>query len=275
MELFSSWTGSDFLSFYIMLLGASMLAAWWIPAHLRAVGRRSDSPDAESIALLAGGRAGYTDSVIADLYARGGLKHYADGKLHIEQPDLPANPAGRTLLASREPLTQRLADRLLAAHAGRVTARLQREGLMLRPEEFSRLRWLSIAPFIALFTLGLYRHRAGSAIGEPTGFLTILMILTVTLAVARFWKCDPRTVSGIQAVQRLRKTSERLRLAPLAGEAAMAVALFGTAVLVGTPWQPVHAMRQQQGGGDSGGGGSSGSDSGGGDGGGGCGGCGG
>jgi uncharacterized protein (TIGR04222 family) len=274
MELFSSWTGSDFLSFYIMLLGASMLAAWWIPAHLRAAGRESDSPDAEGIALLARGRQGYTDSVLADLYARGGLKHFADGKLHVEQPDLPASPAGRTLLASRQPLTQRLADKLLLAHAGRVTARLQREGLMLRPEELSRLRWLSIAPFIALFILGLYRHRAGSAIGEPTGFLTILMILTIVLAVVRFWKCDPRTVSGIEAVQQLRKTSERLRLAPRAEEAALAVALFGTAVLVGTPWQPVHAMRQQQGSGDSGGS-SGGADGGGGDGGGGCGGCGG
>ena len=38
----------------------------------------------------------------------------------------------------------------------------------------------------------------------------------------------------------------------------MAVALFGTAVLVGTPWEPVHALRQQGGSSDS-----SGSDSGG------------
>lgn len=273
MELFSSWTGSDFLSFYIMLLGASMLAAWWIPAQLRAKGRRSDSPDAEGIALLAGGRAGYTDSVMADLYARGGLKHYADGKLHVEQPSLPASPAGKALLAAGQPLTQSLADKLLAVHATRVAARLQREGMMLRPEELSRLRWLSIAPFIALFMLGLYRHRAGSAIDEPTGFLTLLLILTAIVALVRFWKCDPRTLSGIHAVQRLRKTSERLRLAPRADEAALAVALFGTAVLVGTPWQPVHAMRQQQGSGDGGGGG--GTDSGGGDGGGGCGGCGG
>ena len=271
MELFSSWTGSDFLSFYIMLLGASMLAAWWIPAHLRAEGRHSDSPDAEAVALLAGGRTGFTDSVVADLYARDGLKHYADGKLHIEQPDLPANPAGRTLLTARQPLTHNLADKLLAVHASRVIARLQREGLMLRPDELSRLRWLSIAPFIALFLLGVYRHRAGSAIGEPTGFLTLLLILTAVLALVRFWKCDPRTLAGMEVVQRLRQTSERLRLAPRADEAAMAVALFGTAVLVATPWQPVHAMRKKEGDG----GGADSSSDGGGDGGGGCGGCGG
>ena len=274
MELFSSWTGSDFLSFYIMLLGVSTLAAWWIPFHLRAEGRASDSTDAEGIALLAGGRTSHTDCVIADLYARGGLKQYADGKLHVEQPSLLVSPAGRTLLAARQAFTRAEADKMLAVHAGRIAARLQREGLMLRHEEFTRLRWLSIAPFIALFMLGLYRHRAGSALGEPTGFLTVLLAVTVMLAVIRFLKCDSRTLSGIEAVQRLRNQSERLRLAPRAEEAALAVALFGTAVLVGTPWQPVHAMRQQQGSGDSGGS-SGGADSGGGDGGGGCGGCGG
>jgi uncharacterized protein (TIGR04222 family) len=208
---------------------------------------------------------------VADLFARGGLKHYADGKLHVEQPDLPANPAGRTLLAARQPLTHTVADKLLTVHANRVAARLQREGLMLRSEELSRLRWLSIAPFIALFLLGLYRHRAGGAIGEPTGFLTVLLILTAVVAFVRFWKCDPRTMSGIEVVQRLRKTSDRLRLAPRASEAAMAVALFGTGVLVGTPWQPVHAMRKK----DGDGGGADGSSDSGGDGGGGCGGCGG
>jgi hypothetical protein len=47
----------------------------------------------------------------------------------------------------------------------------------------------------------------------------------------------------------------------------MAVALFGTGVLVGTPWEPVHALKQK----DGDGGGADGSS----DGGSGCGGCGG
>ena len=49
MQLFSSWTGSDFLLFYIALLGLSTLAAWWMPARLRAGGRRGESADAESL----------------------------------------------------------------------------------------------------------------------------------------------------------------------------------------------------------------------------------
>lgn len=271
MQLFSSWTGGDFLLFYIMLLLVATLAAWWIPAQLRGDGRHSESADAEDIALLAGGRANHTDSVIADLFARGGLIKVSKGKLSVIEPGLPASPSGRALLATRSPFSRKEADSLLAIHAARIAARLRREGLMLRPEQLTRLRWLSIAPFLTLALIGLYRQRAGSALGEPTGFLVVLLVLTVVLALVRYARFDQRTAAGIMAVRHWRERSSRLRRAPQAGEAAMAVALFGTGVLVGTPWEPVHALRQKSGG-DGAGGGESSSD---GDGGGGCGGCGG
>jgi uncharacterized protein (TIGR04222 family) len=274
MQLFSSWTGSDFLLFYTMLLGLSTLAAWWIPAHLRDPGRRGDSHDPEDLALLAGGRERHADSVIADLYARGGLADMADGKLRVAEPGLPASAAGRALLTARAPLGQREADTLLSAHAVRIAARLRREGLMLWPEALMRLRWLSIAPFGALFMIGLYRQRAGASLGEPTGYLVILLGLTVAFALIRFALFDPRTQAGIEAVRDMCARSSRLKRAPQPGEAALAVALFGTGVLVGTPWEPVHAMRHQSG--DSGSSGDSSGDSDGGSGcGGGCGGCGG
>ena len=277
MQLFSSWTGSDFLLFYIMLLGLAALAAWWIPFHLRPVGRRCGSLDAEDIAVLAGGTGGHTDSVIADLYARGAIINYGDGKLRVIQTDTSAGPSGHVLLAAQTPFKRAAAERLLAAQASRIAARMRREGLLLQADELNRLRWMSIAPFAVLFMIGLYRQRAGSALGEPTEFLLVLLVLTAGLAVFRFTKFDQRTVCGIETITRLREQSSRLRRAPRPGEAAMAVALFGTGVLVGTPWEPVHAMRQQ-GSGDGSGGGDSSSDGGGdgsGCGGGGCGGCGG
>jgi uncharacterized protein (TIGR04222 family) len=273
MQLFSSWTGSDFLLFYIALLGLSTLAAWWIPAQLRAPGRRGESPDAEDAALLVGGPAAHTDSVIADLFARGGLRNFDKGTLAVVQTTLPASPAGRALLSAQQPFTRKEADTKLAIHASRIVARLRREGLLLRPEELNQLRLLALLPFGVLFLLGLYRQRAGAAEGEPTGFLVALMILTVVLAVIRLARFDKRTVAGIAAVAQLRERNGRLRRAPQAGEAGMAVALFGTGVLVGTPWEPVHALRQKDSSGD--GGGDSGGDGGSGCGGGGCGGCGG
>lgn len=275
MQLFSSWTGGDFLLFYIGLLAFCSLAAWWIPANLREPGRRGGTLEPEDLALLAGGRQRHTDSVIADLFARGGLISVDPGKLMPDRVDLPATPAGKALMAQREPFTPLKASQIMSVHADRIAARLRREGLMLRPEDSARLRWLSIIPFGLLFMIGLYRQRAGSALGEPTGFLVILLGVTVVLAVLRLAKGDPRTRAGIAAVQESHAKASRLRRAPRPDEAALAVALFGTAVLVGTPWEPVHAMRQPASS-DSGGSSDSGSSDGGsGCGGGGCGGCGG
>jgi len=280
MELFSSWTGSDFLLFYTTLLGLSAVAAWWwIPAQLRPAGRLSESLDAEDLAVLAGGQSRFADSLLADLFVRGGLAGVDDGKLEVVQRSIPASPAGKVLLAYGAPIALKDARQVLAAHAERVAARLRRAGLLLRSDELARLRWFTVAPFIALLLLGIYRQRAGSALGEPTGYLVILMVLTAVLAVMRFVQFDARTRAGLAVVSREQARASRLARAPQPDEVATAVALFGTGVLVGTPWEPVHAMRRQDGSGsdssftsDSSGDGSS--DSGG-DGGGGCGGCGG
>ena len=270
MQLFSSWTGSDFLLFYAMLLGLATFAAWWLPAYLREAGRLGETDDLEGIALLAGGRQRMADSLLVDLYVRGALVPGEQGKLHVAARDLPASPGGKALLAIDAPVTLDDARRAIHIHADRVAARLRRAGLLLRPEEHNRLRLLSVAPFGALFVLGLYRQRAGSALDEPTGFLVVLLGVTVALAVIRYVNSDPRTAAGVATVQQMRARNGRFARAPRPDEAAMAVALFGTGVLVGTPWEAVHAMRQK----DGDGGGADGSSDGG-CGGGGCGGCGG
>lgn len=270
MELFSSWTGSDFLLFYSVMLAFGSALAWRLPAILREAGRCGEAQDLESVAVLAGGRRRLADSLLADLYVRGALVEAEKGKLRIAARDHSVTPAAQALLATDAPVTLAEARRTVAVHAERVAARLCRAGLLLRPEEHTRLRLIAILPFVMLFLLGLYRQRAGSALGEPTGFLIALLVLTVVLAVMRYTTCDPRTAAGVAAVQELRQRNGRLNQAPRPDEAAMAVALFGTGVLVGTPWEPVHALRQQSG--DGGGDGSSDGGSGCG---GGCGGCGG
>ena len=276
MQLFSSWTGSDFLMFYTMLLGLSAFAAWYIPAHLHEPGRHAAADDLESIALLAGGRKRMTDSLLADLYVRGALVEADKGTLYVAARDLPVGPAGKALLAINAPVTLDEARKAIHIHADRVAARLRRAGLLLRSEEHSRLRLMAISPFAALLALGLYRQRAGSAADEPTGFLIVLLVVSAGLAVFRFVTCDARTAAGKAAVQQMRARNGRFSRAPRPDEAAMAVALFGTGVLVGTPWGPVHAMRQQgSGDGNGSGGDDSSSDGGSGCGGAGCGGCGG
>lgn len=277
MQLFSSWTGSDFLIFYSALLVAGCFAALWMPSQLRDTGRRGESLDAESVALLTGGRLRFADAVLADLFVRGALEPSGADRLAVVRRDVETGGAGKALLVAEGPVTLSEARRMIDHHAERIAARLRRSGLLMWPEQHTRLRWLSITPFAALLLVGLYRQRAGSALGEPTGFLVILLVLTAIFAVVRFFWSDPRTAAGIAAVSDLREQSSRLSRAPRPDEASLAVALFGTAVLVGTPWEPVHALRQKpgDGGGGDGGGSSSDGDGGSGCGGGGCGGCGG
>lgn len=274
MELFSSWTGSDFLLFYSVLLVFAAAGAWWIPHLLRDAGRRGTPDDVESVAVLTGGRSRLADSLLAELFVHGALGEGEKGKLAITHRNVAVSPAGRALLEAGEPLSLAAAKKALGAHAERVAAKLQRAGLLMRDADYTRLRWLAITPLAALLLLGLYRQRAGDAVGEPTGFLVILLFVTAALALVRFFTVDPRTAGGIEAVRDLRTRNGRFSRAPMPDEAAMAVALFGTTVLVGTPWEPVHAMRKPEGDGGSGCGGSS-SDGGSGCGGGGCGGCGG
>jgi uncharacterized protein (TIGR04222 family) len=251
MELFASWTGSDFLLFYSVLLGFSCLFALWIPQLMREPGRRGSLDDLESIAVLAGGRARLTDTLLAELYVRGALTDADKGKLAVTNPRLAASPAAAALAQIDQPITLGAAHKALSGRAERVTARLQRAGLVMRTEDETRLRWFSIAPFLALLMIGIYRHRAGSALGEPTEYLSLLLALTGVLAVIRYARSDARTVEGIAAVRDLCARNDRYSRAPLPDEAAMAVALFGTGVLVGTPWEPLHAMRRQDGDGGS------------------------
>ena len=273
MGLFSSWTGGDFLLFYAMMLAFAVAASWWLPLQLRPAGREVESLDGEAAALLAGGPERFADSVVADLYARGALKEAGSGKLAVIDPSVPAGRTARAVLALSGDFDMPRVRLVVASHCELLTARLRRLGLMVTKEELTRLRWLAVAPLAVLFLIGLYRQRAGAAIGEPTGALVVLLVLTIIGAVIRIAKIDQRTEGGIATLHRLQDGAARLRLAPRADETLMAVALFGTGVLVGTPWQPVHAMRKQDGGGDSGG--SSDSDGDGGGCGGGCGGCGG
>ena len=129
------------------------------------------------------------------------------------------------------------------------------------------------SPLILLIGFGAAKLMVGDARGRPIGYLTTLVILTGLIALIRFVMLDPLTREGRGALTAMRARSDRLRRAPVGGEAALGVALFGTVVLAGSEWDDLHKLRAQ-GGGD-GGSSDSGSDGGSsGCGGGGCGGCG-
>lgn len=277
MEFFASYTGPDFLAFYAVMLITSIFAGIWIPANLRAEGRRSELREMEEVAVLAGGKNRHAAAVISDLIARDALGAGAKNKLTIQRTEIETGSAGRSLLRKVADFDLREARSSVEADSAAIEAGLIQRGLMMDSGESTALRFYSISPYVALFLLGLYRQQAGSALGEPTGFLIMLLALTVVLAGFRFFRYSARTKAGNEALRELEVSASRLRRAPSAAEAGMSVAIFGTAALVGTPWEPVHSMHRAAatGTGGDGGGGADGDGGGGGCGGGGCGGCGG
>jgi hypothetical protein len=122
---------------------------------------------------------------------------------------------------------------------------------------------------------GAIKWGVGTLRDRPVGFLTALLIVTAFVALIRFAKLDAATRSGRRALGEVRRDAARLRSAPVRDEAGMAVALFGTTVLIGSGLSDFHDLRMKSTSSGDGGSGDSGSGGDGGCGGGGCGGCGG
>lgn len=273
MQLFETWTGSDFLAFYAVMLVTCVGLSYWISANLRPEGRKASLEDPEEIAMLSGGAQRHALAVLADLYVQGAIDQTKKAKVAVSRTEIETSSAGAAVLKKVGDFSLAETMKTLRDHARAVEASLIKRGLMMDSGELGRLRLYSILPFIALFAIGLYRQQAGEELGEPTGFLIGLLIATAVAGLFRFASTNARTVSGNEVLARWQERSSRLKRAPEDGEVPLAVGLFGTAVLAGTPYAHVHAMRQSSSGGDAGGDGGSGGDGGGC--GGGCGGCGG
>ncbi|MEL7319869.1 MAG: TIGR04222 domain-containing membrane protein [Pseudomonadota bacterium] len=272
MNLFETYTGADFLAFYAVMLATCVGLGLWIPANLRPQGRKGSLEDPEEIALLSGGAQRHALTVLADLYVQGAIEKSKKAKVSVTRTQVDTSSAGAAVLVKVGDFSLSETMRSLRDHASQIEKRLIKRGLMMNSGDVMKLRLWSIAPYAALILVGFYRQQAGKELGEPTGFLIALLLATAIFAAIRASTMNPRTMAGNLVLKNWRERSSRLKRAPEGGEVPLAVGLFGTGVLAGTPFAHVHAMRQAASGGDSG---SGDSDGGGGGCGGGCGGCGG
>ena len=66
-------TGEPFLILYVVLLVTAIIAGIIIPRRMRPEGRRQAVSDPDQLAFLAGGKARFTDAVVARMLAAGSL----------------------------------------------------------------------------------------------------------------------------------------------------------------------------------------------------------
>ncbi|NIJ20419.1 uncharacterized protein (TIGR04222 family) [Sphingomonas naasensis] len=266
-------TGGPFLQLYGLLLVLTIIAGFLIPRWLRPEGRVPRKTDTDQIAFLAGGSARLADAVTTRLLENRQLA--MDGKDKFVAGGLGAgSPAERSVLALPQPASWGQVARAVGRHADPIRARLIADGLLIDGWTALQLRFWQTSPYFLLLAFGWTKLQIGEARGRPVGYLTMLLLVTAVFAVIRFVAVERATRAGRELLAGERARSERMRRAPARGETDLAVALFGTTVLVGSAWGDFHRMRMASNDSGSSGGGDGGS-GGGGCGGGGCGGCGG
>jgi len=275
---FSNYSGGEFLAYYASLIVAAVIAGILIHRYLRSEGREQVVSDPSELAVLTAGKGRFAEMVLARMLGNGVLEEGAKNKLRVVRRFGGETEAESAIDKKYGDFGLTEAYKTLEPFAYDIEQDLTRRELLIAPGDKMRLRFAGVVPFLFVLLVGWYRKSAGDALGEPTGYLVLLMLLTAVIALIRFFKLDPRTRAGLDAVERARERSIRLKSATTTPELGLGVALFGTAILAGTPYSQLHAMRRSAIGDGGGGISSDGGDSGGGDGGGcggGCGGCGG
>ena len=289
---------------FLLVFGVLAIAGFVLSAVLRkrAGPQSSDagptSLDPFEVAHLAGGEPLALNTALASLYRRdliavdreAGTMTVRDGQslpfdLHPVEREAfdtikrfgTADAAGVKVVATGMPSLTAL------------DARLRSLGLRFRPGEYASYGLRAAVPIVAVIVLGGIKILMGLQRGYPVSILVVFVVVTLLVALWVMFSAPQRTRRGEQVLKDVRHRHAALestaKTAPTAlgaPQLAMAFALFGPAVLIGSQFDPLRNIITPPGTSSSGsscstGSSSSSSDSGGGDsgGGGGCGGCGG
>ncbi|MBV8500148.1 MAG: TIGR04222 domain-containing membrane protein [Paucibacter sp.] len=274
-----AWPGKNFLLLYIVLMALGYVATRLWRRALR-VGPQPASMgqlDRFETALLAGGPQRVVDAAVAEMLSTDQLLWDRDKKQLVQAPGgaAPVEPVLAGVLQelqrnARPPLSPRGA---LSDCIRQLGDRLQRGGLWLDPDQSRRLAWRPMLISAGLLLFGAAKLAVGLRNDRPVGLLVILMIMTFFGSLGMALAAGRRSRAGEERLSELEQSLQHSVRAPRSSDLALAVALGGTGVLIGTAYAGYHRQVHAS---DSSSGGDSGGDGGGGDGGGsGCGGCGG
>jgi len=239
-------TGGKFLALYCVLFVVVFMLGIVIPRWLRPEGRMMPVSDPEHLAYLAGGKDRFTDAVLAKLMATKAVEA-GKARFAINGSAGGSTAAERAVLGLGVAASLKEIRKSLAAEAERIDRTLTGYGLLMEKSTRRLMRWCQVSPYIALFVFGAIKWEVGSSRDKPVGFLTVLLIVTLVVALARFFMLEPGTRAGQEVLANATQASDRLRRSPMEAETGMAVALFGTSVLAGSQFAALHQLRSSSG----------------------------
>ena len=294
------WNGEQFLSAYVPYMVVLLLTAkvWQFTLN-----QPSSEPlstelrmDPYQVAVLQGREGGVRAAVAALVHA--GALRLEEGVLKaVGKPPANAVPFERAVYdAVAGPVGDvKVLNEAVDRELDGVEEGLRRRGFLMNPEVAARYRQYPLVLFFgAGLGLGVLKLGVGLWRDRPVGFLLMVFFFASMIGYGMLGGVPRRTRKGDKALAKLRADNAALRTTAKAdgawgtmssGSVAMAVALFGTGLLVASGMGDLRTYLMPPGsggggadvdfGGDSGGGDSGGGDGGSSCGGGGCGGCGG
>lgn len=236
-----------FLWLYVVLLLAAVAASLAIPRWLRPEGRARTLTDVDELAYLAGGRIRVADAIVSRLLARRELVLDGRNRFLTQRGAGDCRDGEHAVLSRVGPLNLSSIDDAVRPYASRIDGALIAMGAIIDQHVGLRMRLWQTAPYLLLLGLGILEYQLAGAREKPAGLLIAAMLATLVLAVARFVTLDRRSRGGAEVLRRAREQADRLRRAATGEEVDRAVALFGTEVLVGSAWAPLHDMRRAAG----------------------------
>ncbi|WP_410602020.1 TIGR04222 domain-containing membrane protein [Amycolatopsis sp. lyj-90] len=175
-------SGPDFAWLYAWLAFLPFLAAGMYALWLRRGTGPLEVPGVHHLAALAGGSDRVTDTAVAGLLERHGLRPDSRGRLHPVRP-VPADPFERAIVALVR--GNRIGLRELRSKMARhevvqeLRADLQRRGLQVA-ENRRRLGWrCAMAVYVAVLALGIARLANAVPLKRPVAILVVLMVCVV------------------------------------------------------------------------------------------------
>jgi uncharacterized protein (TIGR04222 family) len=251
---------ADFLLTLVLTLIGAVFVGRVLRSMLRSPDARPEDADVqldwEQTAYLAGGAGRLTTATIARLVGRG-LASVADGKSLVPTGPWPddasaVEKAVLRLLPVRNEVTslKPVQDAVEAAFATRAI-QMEDDGWTLSRAAQTRIRLVSLIPLaLVLLCLATPRLVMGVLGNHPIQFLIITMIvgglMSLFITLAGSWRLSNR---GMAILEQQKKRNEALRAGTRwenGGDAGMAVALFGTAVLAGTMVAPLQTWYPRQ-----------------------------
>lgn len=241
------WSGESFMALYIGIMVVAIALLAFGRRMVRDTGplKAGLDPDTIQVAYLAGGPNRAFTTAMLQASRRGDVTVDDDGSISIK-PVNQIEPALAACLTNG--MKYAAALRAVQPWLASIRLALEDRGFLLKSGRRLQYRLLPLVLLSPVLAIGAMKLQIGFERGRPIGFLLFSVILTGILMIVSFRVRPFRSRQADALITMMRLRSPRPLRAPTENELALALALGGTGVLIGTSYAALGATSRRVGG---------------------------